>query len=82
MQKIVSGMMLALFLASMLLLAFDFQPVGASGTIYIKADGSIDPPTAPIKRDGTFTHLQVTFMAPLSLRRITSQIRQVTLSRN
>jgi parallel beta-helix repeat protein len=28
------------------------QFVRASGTIYIKADGSIDPPTAPIQRDG------------------------------
>jgi parallel beta-helix repeat protein len=29
-------------------LAFNVQPVRASGTIYIRADGSIDPPTAPI----------------------------------
>jgi parallel beta-helix repeat protein len=32
----------------MLALAFDIQPVKASGTIYIRADGSVDPPTAPI----------------------------------
>jgi len=36
----------------MLTLAFNIQPVKASGTIYIRADGSIDPPTAPIQRDG------------------------------
>jgi parallel beta-helix repeat protein len=32
----------------MLTLAFNIQPVKAEGTIYIRADGSIDPPTAPI----------------------------------
>jgi parallel beta-helix repeat protein len=33
-------------------LAFKIQPVKAEGgTIYIRADGSIDPPTAPIQRD-------------------------------
>jgi len=39
--------------------AFKIQPAKAEGgTIYIRADGSIDPPTAPIRRDGgiyTFT---------------------------
>ena len=47
-----------IFLASMLTLAFNVQTVMASGTIYIKPDGSVDPPTAPIQRDGniyTFT---------------------------
>jgi len=48
-RKIVSGIMLTLFLLiSMLTLAFNIQPVKASGTIYIRPDGSIDPPTAPI----------------------------------
>jgi parallel beta-helix repeat protein len=28
------------------------KPVEASETIYIKTDGSVDPPTAPIQRDG------------------------------
>jgi len=32
--------------------AFYIQTVEASGTIYIRADGSIDPSTAPIHRDG------------------------------
>ena len=44
--------MLTLLLIGMLTLAFNIQPVKASGTIYIWADGSIDPPTAPIERDG------------------------------
>jgi len=37
-----------LLLTGMLTLAFNIQPVKASGTIYIRADGSVDPPTAPI----------------------------------
>jgi parallel beta-helix repeat protein len=59
-RKMVSGIMLTLFLLiSMLTLAFNIQPVKASGTVYIRADGSIDPPTAPIQRNGdvyTFTN--------------------------
>ncbi len=31
---------------------FNIQPVRAEGTIYIRADGSIDPATAPIVRSG------------------------------
>jgi len=31
--------------------AVNVQPVKASGTIYIRADGSIDPQTAPIQKD-------------------------------
>ena len=44
--------MFILLFASMLTLAFNIEPVKASGTIYIRADGSIDPPSAPIQRDG------------------------------
>jgi parallel beta-helix repeat protein len=51
-RKTVSGIMLTLLLIGMLTLAFNVQPVKASGTVYIRADGSIDPPTAPIQRDG------------------------------
>jgi len=40
--------MLTLQLIVMLTLTFNFQPVKASGTIYIRADGSVDPPTANI----------------------------------
>ena len=46
--KLVSSVMLSLLLVGMLTLAFNIQPVKASGTIYIRADGSIDPPTVPI----------------------------------
>jgi parallel beta-helix repeat protein len=58
-NRIFSGIMLTLLLTSMLPSAFIILPVkAAGGTIYIRADGSIDPPTAPIQRDGdvyTFT---------------------------
>jgi parallel beta-helix repeat protein len=47
MRKI-SPMLLMLLLGSMLYLAFNMQPVKAMGTIYIAADGSINPPEAPI----------------------------------
>jgi len=50
-KKIHSGIMLTLLLTGILTLAFNTQPVKASGTIYIRADGSIDPSTAPIQRD-------------------------------
>jgi parallel beta-helix repeat protein len=58
-RKNVSAIMLFLLLVSTLTLAFKIQPVKAEGgTIYIRADGSVDPPTAPIRHDGniyTFT---------------------------
>jgi len=46
------GIMLTLLLVGMLTLAFNIQQVKASGTIYIRADGSIDPLNAPIQRNG------------------------------
>jgi len=52
MKRIVSGIMVTLLLVGMLTLASNVQPNKASGTIYIRADGSIDPPTAPIQRNG------------------------------
>ena len=56
MRRVVSGIMLAMVFLSMLALAFEFQPVKASGTIYIKADGSIDPPTAAISTFDNITY--------------------------
>jgi len=48
-KRIVSEVMLTLLLLSMLTLAFNIQPAKAwTGTVYIRADGSIDPPDAPI----------------------------------
>jgi parallel beta-helix repeat protein len=43
-------------LVSTFSLAFNIQPVKASGTIYIRADGSIDPPTAPIVTGDNITY--------------------------
>jgi len=43
--------MLPLLLISMLISAINIQLVKASGPIYIRADGSVDPPTAPIQRN-------------------------------
>ncbi|RLI39856.1 hypothetical protein DRO69_13780, partial [Candidatus Bathyarchaeota archaeon] len=48
-RKTASGIMLTLLFISILTLAFNIQPVKAwTGTVYIRADGSIDPPDAPI----------------------------------
>ena len=46
--KAVSGMMLTLLFIGMLTLAFNIQSVEASGTIYIRADGGVEPDTALI----------------------------------
>jgi len=53
-RKSVSGIMLILLIMSMLTLAFNIQPVKASGTIYIRADGSTDPPTAPVSFNSSY----------------------------
>lgn len=50
--KAVSAIILTLLSRSMLNSAFNIQSVKASGTIYIRADGSIEPTTAPMKRNG------------------------------
>ena len=48
-KRMGSGITLTLLLIGMLTLAFNIQPVKAwTGTVYIRADGSIDPPDAPI----------------------------------
>lgn len=47
-RKTVSGIISTLLLTGILALTFNVQPVEASGTIYIRADGSIDPPDAPV----------------------------------
>jgi parallel beta-helix repeat protein len=47
-RKLVFGTTVLLLVAGALLLRFGIQPVKSSGTIYIRADGSIDPSTANI----------------------------------
>ncbi|HVP15865.1 MAG TPA: right-handed parallel beta-helix repeat-containing protein [candidate division Zixibacteria bacterium] len=49
MKKTVSGIILAFLILSVLLLSFNVHPVRAEGTIHIRADGSIDPPSAPVE---------------------------------
>jgi len=56
-RQIVPAIMLTLLLSSMLTLAFNIHPVKASGTIYIRADGSVDPPTAPITTVDNVTYV-------------------------
>ena len=54
--KTVSGIMLTLLLVSMLTFAFNIQTVRASGTIYIRADGSVEPLTANITSADNVTY--------------------------
>jgi len=55
-KRTVSGIMLTLLLIGMLALVFDVQPVKASGTIYIRADGSISPSTSNITSTDNVTY--------------------------
>lgn len=56
--KAVSMIMLTLLLTGMLTLAFSIQTVKADGTIYIRDDGAVDPPDAPIS---SFDNITYTF---------------------
>ena len=60
MKKLVSGITLMLLLTSMLTLALNVQPVRSdyvwTETIYIQADGSIQPPAAPISSVDNVTY--------------------------
>jgi len=49
-KRIVSEVMLTLLFIGTLTLTFNIQPVKSTwtGTVYIRADGSVDPPDAPI----------------------------------
>jgi parallel beta-helix repeat protein len=55
-KNVILGITLTLLIMSMLALAFNIQPVKASGTIYIRGDGSIDPDTAPISTTDYVTY--------------------------
>ncbi|MEM2780469.1 MAG: NosD domain-containing protein [Candidatus Bathyarchaeia archaeon] len=58
MKRIVSAVVLALLLISMLIMAFEIKHAKAewTGTIYIRADGSIDPPDAPLETIDKMTY--------------------------
>lgn len=58
MSRLVSWAMVITLLMNVFAVAFFVHPARAAGTIYIRPDGSIDPPASPIQRDGdiyTFT---------------------------
>ena len=46
--KTFSGLILIVLLTGILTSTINIQPVKASGTIYIRPDGSVDPPDAPV----------------------------------
>jgi parallel beta-helix repeat protein len=56
MKRALSTFAFVLLLVSTLTFAFNTQNVGASGTIYIRADGSIEPPDAPISTFDNVTY--------------------------
>jgi parallel beta-helix repeat protein len=55
-RRTVSAIVIAILLVTTFTLAFKIQPVEASGTIYIRADGSVDPPAEPISTVDNFTY--------------------------
>jgi parallel beta-helix repeat protein len=70
--------MLILLCISMITLTLNVPTARASGTVYIRADGSIDPATAPIQRDGNI----YTFLADMSDTSIAVEKDYITLDGN
>ncbi len=62
-RKTFSGLILVVLLTGILTSTLDIQPVKASGTIYIRSDGSIDPSYAPIS---TVDNITYTFTGNIS----------------
>ena len=56
-KRIVMGIMFVLLLTSIFILKFTITAVNASGTIYIRADGNIYPPTANITSMDNITYV-------------------------
>ena len=55
-RRVVSGIIFPLLLVGALSSIFNVQPTKASGTVYLRADGSIDPPTTPISSIDNVTY--------------------------
>ena len=55
-KNFVSGVLLTLLLMGAVAMAVDIQPAKAASTIYIRADGSVDPDTAPISSVDNVTY--------------------------
>jgi len=56
MNRLVSWVLVITLLVNVLALPFFVRPTQATGTIYVRADGSIDPPTAPISSVDNVTY--------------------------
>jgi hypothetical protein len=53
MNKLASAIIITLLISGVLIPALNIPQVKAAvASVYIRADGSIDPPTAPIQRNG------------------------------
>jgi parallel beta-helix repeat protein len=63
MKDVAVAFMMTVILVSTLVVALDVRPAGANEVIYIRADGSIDPPTAPIS---TLNNVIYTFTSDIS----------------
>ena len=61
--------MLMLLLIPLISSAFHIGIVSASSTIYIRADGSVDPPTAPIQRVGNTYTFTANIYEPIVIQR-------------
>jgi parallel beta-helix repeat protein len=55
-KRIVIAVLAVFFLASTLTPLFKIEPARAGGTIYIRADGTVDPPAAPIQTIDNITY--------------------------
>jgi len=69
MNKVVWITILLLISTGMTFALFKPYKVQASGTIYIRADGSVDPPTAPILREGSIYTLFANVSEPIVIER-------------
>ena len=56
-KKLVLTFIISLLLVGTLVMSFNVKPAEAIGTIYIRADGSIDPVTAPISSSDNVTYI-------------------------
>jgi len=68
-RRITLETMLMLLLITIISSAFHIGIVSASSTIYIRADGSIDPPTAPIQRAGNTYTFTANIYEPIVIQR-------------
>jgi len=63
-RQIVSAITFTLLLIGTLTLTFNVPSVKTTGTIYIRADGSVDPPTAPIFTTDNVTYTFISNIGP------------------